>query len=85
MCPLPDYTRYIVVPLPVDSGEHARTVSDLIKRSEYYSPNQFLSFLAGFMHTTPFKYPQRKKSRGVRSGDLAGHAKGPPLPIHFSL
>ena len=41
--------------------------------------------LTGLMYTTPFTWPQRKKSRGVRSGDLAGHAKGPPLPIHFSL
>ena len=38
MRPVPDYTLYIVVPLPVGLW----TVSDLIKRSEY-SLTQFLS------------------------------------------
>jgi hypothetical protein len=28
--------------------------------------------------------PQRKKSRGFRSGDLAGHDTGPPHPSHLS-
>ena len=44
MCPMPDYTLYIVASCHClsDSGEYARTVSDLIKRSEY-SLNQFLS------------------------------------------
>ena len=67
------------------SGEHARTVSDLIKRSEY-SLNQFLSCVDWVsVHNTLHMPPKEKKSRGVRSGDLGGHARGPPLPFHFSL
>ena len=58
-----------------DSGEHARTVSDLIKRSEY-SLNQLLSCV-DWVCTTIFTYLQRKKSRGVRSGDLVGRATDP--------
>jgi hypothetical protein len=27
--------------------------------------------------------PHKKKSGGVRSGDLAGQGMGPPLPIQF--
>ena len=41
--------------------------------------------LTGLMYTTLFTCLQRKKSRGVRSGDLGGHGTGRPLPIHFSL
>ena len=41
--------------------------------------------LTGLMYTTLFTCLQRKKCRGVRSGDLGGHATGSPLPIHFSL
>ena len=41
--------------------------------------------LTGLTYTTLFTCLQRIKSRGVRSGDLGGHATGPPLPIHFSL
>ena len=41
--------------------------------------------LTGLMYTILFTCLQRKKSRDVRSGDLGGHATGPPLPIHFSL
>ena len=67
-----------------DSGEHARTIYDLIKRSEY-SLNQFLSCVHWIdVHNTAHA-PKGKKSRSVRSGDLGGHATGPPLPIHFSL
>ena len=83
MCPVPDYTLYIVVPLPI-GGEHARTVSDLIKRSEY-SLNQFLSCVDWVNVHNTLHMPPNEKSRGVRSGDLGGRATGPPLPIHFSL
>ena len=67
-----------------DSGEHVRTVSDLIKCSEY-SLNQFLSCVDwDNVHNTVHK-PPKENPRGVRSGDLAGQATGPSLPIHFSL
>lgn len=33
-------------------------------------------------YTRPFMYPQRKKSKGVRSGLRAGHGIGPFRPIH---
>ena len=36
------------------------------------------------MYTAHFTCPQRKKSRGVRSGDLAGHATGSPLSLAIS-
>ena len=65
-----------------DSGDHARIVSSLIKRSEY-SINQFLSCVDWVnvgLHNT-LHMPPREKSRGIRSGDLAGHATGPPLPV----
>ena len=68
-----------------DSGEHARAVSDLIRRSEYLL-NQFFSCVDWVnVHNTLHTPPKEKKSRGVMSGDLAGHATCPPLPIHFSL
>ena len=41
--------------------------------------------LTGLMYTTLCTCLQRKKSRGVRCGDLGGHPTGPPLPIHLSL
>ena len=88
MCPVPDYTLFASsCHCLSDSGEHARTLSDLIKRSEY-SLNQFLSCvdcLTVLMYTTLFTCLQREKSRGVMSGDLGGHATGTSLPIHFSL
>ena len=55
-----------------DSGEHARTVSDLIKRSEY-SLNQFLScvdWLTGLMYTTLFTCLQRKKNLGMLGREI---------------
>ena len=42
VCPVPDYTVTLSCHCLSDSGELARTVSDLIKRSEY-SLKQFLS------------------------------------------
>ncbi|PSN48619.1 hypothetical protein C0J52_18665 [Blattella germanica] len=33
----------------------------------------------GFLKTTLFKYPHKKKSHAVKSGDLAGHAMSPYL------
>ena len=41
MCPVPDYTLYMSCHCLSDSGAHARTLFDLIKRSEYLL-NQFL-------------------------------------------
>ena len=41
MCPVPDCTVTSSCYCLSDSGEHAKTVSDLIKSSEY-SLNQFL-------------------------------------------
>jgi hypothetical protein len=35
-------------------------------------------------YTCSFLYPQKKKSMGVKSGDLAAYATGPPLPIHLA-
>ena len=69
-----------------DSGEHARTVSDLIKRSEY-RPISSCLVLNGLMYSTQHSShaPKWKKSRGVSSADLTGHTTGPPLPIRFSL
>ena len=61
-----------------DSGEHARTMSDLIKRSEY-SLNQFLSCVDWVNVRNTLHMPQSKKSRGVRSGDLSGHATFLPV------
>ena len=66
-----------------DSGEHARIVSDLIKRSEY-SLNPLSCFDWVNVHNT-LHIPPKKNSRGVRSGDLAAFATGLPLPIYFSL
>ena len=43
-----------------DSGEHARTVSDLIKHSEY-RPISSCLVLTGLMYTTLFTCPQMKK------------------------
>ena len=67
-----------------DSGEHASSVSDLIKAVNIRSISSGL-MLTGLMYTTLFTFLRRKKSRGVRSGDLGGHATGPLLSIHFSL
>ena len=39
--------------------------------------------LTGLMYTKLFTCLQRKKSRGVRSGDVGGHATGPPSPYPF--
>lgn len=33
-------------------------------------------------YTSSLMHPKKKKSSGVRSGDLAGHLRGPNLPIH---
>ena len=44
------------------------------------------SMVRGFLeYTLSFKYPQKKKSGGVKSGDLGGHAIEPPRPIHFFI
>ena len=67
-----------------DSGEHARIVSDLIKRSEYLL-NPFLSCFDWVNVHNTLHMPPKKNSRGVRSGDLAAYATGLPLPIFFSL
>jgi hypothetical protein len=32
-----------------------------------------------------FTQPHKKKSNGVKSGDLGGEAIGPTLPIHLSV
>ena len=39
------------------------------------------SDITGVPYTILFILPQRKLSRGVRSGDRAGHGTGPPIPI----
>lgn len=42
------------------------------------------SRLAGSVLKTSFlTYPQRKKSKGDKSGDLGGHGVVPPRPIHW--
>jgi hypothetical protein len=40
--------------------------------------------VGGSLWKISFRCPQRKKSRGLRSGDLAGHDTGPPRPSHLS-
>ena len=35
----------------------------------------------GSWYTRSFRWPQRKKSKGVRSGDRGGHSIGPRRPI----
>ena len=67
-----------------DSGEHDRTCLIWSNAVNIRSISSCL-VLTGLMYTTLFTCLQKKKSRGVRSGDLGGHGTGPPLPIHFSL
>jgi hypothetical protein len=38
----------------------------------------------GGTYIVSLMYPQKKKSRSVRSGERGGQVIGPPLPIHFS-
>ena len=53
-----------------DSGEHARTVSDLIKLSEY-SFNQFLSCVDWVnVHNTLHMPPKEKKNLGVLGREI---------------
>ena len=66
----------------LDSGEHARIVSDLIKRSEF-SLNLFLYCVDWVNVHSTLHMPPKEKSRGVRSGDLSGHATGPLLQYPF--
>ena len=56
MCLVSDYTLYIVVS---DSGEHASTVSDLIKAVNIRSISSCLA-LTRLMYTTLFTYLRRK-------------------------
>ena len=37
----------------------------------------------GVSYTRLFMGPHKKKSRGVKSGDLGGQGTGPPRPIHL--
>ena len=60
MCSVPDYTLYVIW----YSGEHARTVSDLIKRSEF-SLNQFLSCVDWVNVHNTLHMPPKEKSRGI--------------------
>ena len=48
-----------------------------------YPPFKWSMSLTGVAFTLFLTYPHRKKSRGVRSGDLRGQAWGPSLPIHL--
>ena len=59
-----------------DSGEHAWTVSDLIKRIEY-SLNQFFSCVNWVNVHNTLHMPPKEKSRGVRSDDLASLSISP--------
>jgi hypothetical protein len=67
--PEPDYIHYTVIGVTV-----GLSVLNLFKRS-VYSHNQFLSVVNwGGVHDT-LHMPPEKKSRGIKSGDHAGHAK----------
>jgi hypothetical protein len=39
----------------------------------------------GGMYTLSFTDPQNEKSMGVRLGDLGGHGKQSPQPIHLPV
>jgi hypothetical protein len=41
--------------------------------------------IGGSVYTAFFKCPHKKKSNGVRSGDLGGHSTGPCVAINFSM
>ena len=76
VCPVPDYTRYIVVPLPVGLANMLGLCLIWSNAMNIRSISSCL-MLTGLMYTTLFTCPQRKKSRGVRSGDLVGRATDP--------
>ena len=40
-----------------------------------------MSVSTGVSNTSEFRYSHRNNEGGFRSGDLAGHGIGPPLPI----
>jgi hypothetical protein len=65
-----------------DSAEDLTSVLNLFK-SSLYSHNQFLSGVNwGGVHDTLHMPPKKKKSRGVKSGDRAGHAnQGRPFSM----
>ena len=62
-----------------------RQISEVIfLHSEMMRSRNSSNVLDFCLNTWFFKWPQRKKSRGVRSGDRAGHSIGPLQPSHRS-
>jgi hypothetical protein len=55
-------------------SEHLRSVLNLFKNSNVYSHNQFLSGVNWVGVHDTLHMPPKKKSRGIKSGDRAGHA-----------
>ncbi|GFU69551.1 hypothetical protein TNCV_1351111 [Trichonephila clavipes] len=51
--------------------------------SDGYPCDQVHFETTGVSYTRPFIAPQRKTSRGDKSGDLGGQVMGPPRPIHL--
>ena len=45
---------------------------------------KFPTFSIAVVYTNNFKWPHKKKSKGFKSGDWAGHQWGPPRPIQRS-
>ncbi len=59
-----------------------------LRHTFHSSYNSFLScamFYSGVLNTWSFTYTHKKKSAGVRLGDLAGQFVGPYFPIQFWL
>ena len=66
-----------------DSGEHARTVSDLIKRSEY-SLNQFLSCVDWVNVHNTLHMPPKEKNLGVLGRAILLATQQVPLSVSIS-
>ncbi|GFT68583.1 hypothetical protein TNCV_1841811 [Trichonephila clavipes] len=42
-----------------------------------------ITIATGVSYISDFRWPQKKKSKGMRCGQLEGQATGSPSPIHF--
>ena len=74
-------------PFLVNKADNAEVLTPAPVLIDQVSPirgTRSSTWSTGGAYTRLFRYPHRKKRRGLSSGDLAGHGTGPRWPIHLS-